>query len=292
MEDNALLYDALLHQVNIAVRSRYKVISIRHQKKIINLIKNQKKNYENNKPYLMKHMVHSFSSFALTEEEMTAFAYGLDHHIPTNINKKAIFTEFEQFFQTLLRDISHIPENELNRIKTKLRNTCEKYCNVKVPYKCRDIVYKLSKKEDIVILNQDKGRGVVLMNRHKYTDKCLALLSTKQFTTLTNDHTKTLESKVQRIKSKFTEQEYKKLYPMVLKFYGTAKIHKIPVNENIDDLPIRPIVSNINTVTYNLARYLTKLLVPLRESEYITKSIKDFIGKVKSKNVSNGYQMV
>ena len=137
------------------------------------------------------------------------------------------------------------------------------------------------------------------MNRHKYTDKCLALLSTKQFTTLTNDPTKTLESKVQRIlrtiKSKFTGQEYKKLYPTGScpeKLYGTAKIHKIPVNGNIDDLPIRPIVSNINTVTYNIARYLTKLLVPLRESEYITKSTKDFIGKVKSKNVPNGYQMV
>ena len=36
---SALLYNALLHHVNIAVRSCYKVISIRHQKKIINLIK-------------------------------------------------------------------------------------------------------------------------------------------------------------------------------------------------------------------------------------------------------------
>ena len=165
-----LLYNALLHQVNIAVGSRYKVISIRHQKKIVNLIKNQKNNYESNKPSLMKHMVHNFSSYALTEDEMNALAYRLDHHIPTNINKNAIFTEFEQFFQNLLRDISHIPENELSRIKTKLRNTCEKYCNVKVPYKYRDIVSKLSKREDIVISKQDKGRGVLLMDRHKYTD--------------------------------------------------------------------------------------------------------------------------
>ena len=137
------------------------------------------------------------------------------------------------------------------------------------------------------------------MDRHKYTDKCLALLSTKQFTTLTNDPTKTLESKAQRtlrkMKSIFTEQEYKKLYPTGScpgKFYGTAKIHKIPVNGNIDDLPIRPIVSNINTPTYNLAKCLTKLLAPLRESEYIIKSSKNFIGKVKSKEVPNGYQMV
>ena len=114
-----------------------------------------------------------------------------------------------------MRDILHIPENELSRIKTKLRNTCDKYCNVKVPYKYRDNVSKLSKRQDIVILKQDKERGVALMDRHKYTDKRLALLSTKQFTTLANDPTKTLESKVQRtlrkIKSKFTEQEYKKL---------------------------------------------------------------------------------
>ena len=135
------------------------------------------------------------------------------------------------------------------------------------------------------------------MDRHKYTDKCLALLSTKQFTTLTNDPTKTLESKalrtLRKMKSIFTEQEYKKLHPTGScpgKFYGTTKIHKIPVNGNIDDLPIRPILSN--TATYNLAKYLTKLLAPLRESEYIIKSAKNFIGKVKSKEVPNGYQMV
>ena len=121
----------------------------------------------------------------------------------------------------------------------------------------------------------------------------------KTITTLTNDPTKTLESKVQRtlrkIKSKFTEQEYKKLYPTGSCpgiFYGTTKIHKIPVNGNIHYLSIRPIVSNINTATYNLAKYLTKLLAPLKELEYIIKSTKNFIGKVKSKEVPNGYQMV
>ena len=78
----------------------------------------------------------------------------------------------------------------------------------------------------------------------------------------------------------------------LFKAESIAKIHKIPVNGNIDDLPIRPVVSNINTATYNLAKYLTKLLAPFRESEYIIKSTKDFIGKVKSKEVTNGYQMV
>ena len=105
-----------------------------------------------------------------------------------------------------------------------------------------------------------------------------------------------MESKVQRtlrkIKSKFTEQEYKKLHPTGScrgELYCTAKIHKIPVNGNIANLPIRSITSNINTATYNLANCLTKLLAPLRESEYISKSTKDFIGKVKAKKVPNSY---
>ena len=32
-------------------------------------------------------MVHNFSSYTLTDEEMRALAYGLDNLIPTNIKK-------------------------------------------------------------------------------------------------------------------------------------------------------------------------------------------------------------
>ena len=131
------------------------------------------------------------------------------------------------------------------------------------------MVSNLLKRKDIVVLNHDKGPGVVLLDRHQYTDKFVAILSAKQFTTLTKDRTKTLESKVQqtlpKIKSKFTEQDYRELHPTgtcPAKFYGTANIRKIPVTGNIDDFSITPIVSNINTATYNLAKYLLKLLAP------------------------------
>ena len=43
---SVFLYNAFFHQVNIAVRSRYKVISTRNQKKNKNLTENQKKSYE------------------------------------------------------------------------------------------------------------------------------------------------------------------------------------------------------------------------------------------------------
>ena len=43
-----------------------------------------------------------------------------------------IYTELEVFYQGLLKDNGNIPETELQLIKTKLRNTCEKYTKVKV----------------------------------------------------------------------------------------------------------------------------------------------------------------
>ena len=47
------------------------------------------------------------------------------------------------------------------------------------------------------------------MDRSKYTENFLEMLSTKQFTVVENDATKTLESKIQRtlrkLKSKITD---------------------------------------------------------------------------------------
>ena len=138
-----------------------------------------------------------------------------------------------------------MPENEISQVKTKLRNTCEKYCHVKVTYKQWKIISNLSNRKNIVILKIDKSRGVVIMDRSNYTEKCMSLLSSNQFKHIAKDPTKSLETKVQRtirkINSKLSQQEYKKLYPTGScpgKFYGTAKIQKLPVNGGINKLPI------------------------------------------------------
>ena len=124
------------------------------------------------KPVLLKSIVHNFSSYNLIQEEHEALSYGLDHYIRTNININNIKTEFESFFQNLLYDHSDITENEISKVKTKLRNTCEKYCHVKVPYKQKKIISNLSNRKDLITLKQDKGRGVVITDRSNYTEKC------------------------------------------------------------------------------------------------------------------------
>ena len=61
---------------------------------------------------------------------------------------------------------------------------------------------------------------------------------------------------------------------------------------NVDRLPLRPIVSNINTATYKTSKFLAQLLAPLGNSKYTVSSTKEFISKLRSSNPPDGYQMI
>ena len=101
------------------------------------------------------------------------------------------------------------------------------------------------------------------MDRSKYTEKCLHMLHTEQFTKLRHDPTKFIENEIQRelrkLKTRLKIPEYRQLYPTGSnpgRFYSTTKLFKLPPNGTVEELPIRPIVSNIGTANYCLAKYL------------------------------------
>ena len=128
------------------------------------------------------------------------------------------------------------------------------------------------------------------MDRNKYTGKCLELLQTNQFMKLNHDPTKSIEGKIQRVlrkvKNRLSSKEYYQLYPTgscAGKFYGTAKIHKLPPNGFIDNLPLRPIISNIGTASF---------LSPLAQSNYTINSTKYLMIKIKNEKIPENYEMV
>ena len=125
-----LIYSTLLRKINIAVKSISIAISFKHKKKLMNLRKKQQEHNKRAAVYVPKEVVHTFSSYKLSKEEHEALSYSLDYHIPLKVTRNSLNTEFEMFFQNLLNDISVIPEENLARIKMKLRSTCEKYYHV------------------------------------------------------------------------------------------------------------------------------------------------------------------
>ena len=104
------VYNALLHKINIAVKSKSIAIGFKHNKKLMNLRKKQQEHDERAAVYVPKEVVHNFSSHKLSKEEHEALSYSLDYHILSNVTRNSLNTEFEMFFQNLLHDISAIPE--------------------------------------------------------------------------------------------------------------------------------------------------------------------------------------
>ena len=66
-----------------------------------------------------------------------------------------------------MKDISNNTESGLAQIKTKLKNSCEKYCNVKEPKHQRNVINNIMKRNNIAILKQDKG-SIVITDKSKY----------------------------------------------------------------------------------------------------------------------------
>ena len=100
----------------------------------------------------------------MSNKEYTALSFGLDHHIPTKSKDVAREVKFQQFYQGLFTGLIHLPDNVLSLLKTKLRSTCEKYSQVNVPYKYKKVIDNLSKNKTILTLEQDKGRGIVILD--------------------------------------------------------------------------------------------------------------------------------
>src|SRR5690606_9946505 len=115
----------------------------------------------------------------------------------------------------------------------------------------------------IVITKSDKGRATVIMDRADYHQKCVDLLNDKAtYKEIKQDPTKSLEKKVNNYvlqlkkKEAITQSTWRYLHAtgsQIPRFYGLPKVHK-------NSVPLRPIVSFINSPTYNLSKFVSKLL--------------------------------
>ena len=105
---NIVVYHTSLHQINIVVKSRLKAIGKRHAKKLPKFNNRQNKTERQEPKPIPKNVAHNFSSYTLSNDELVALSYGLDHQIPIRNNRSNITTEFEYFYQNLLSDVNHI----------------------------------------------------------------------------------------------------------------------------------------------------------------------------------------
>ena len=104
-----------------------------------------------------------------------------------------------------------------------------------------------------------------------------------------------MQRTLRKIKQHLDQNEYKRMYPTGSRSglsYTTAKVHKLQNAERLNELTMRPIISNIGTATYETAKFLNSLLAPLGKSDRSILSTRVFLNQVKGQRIPEGYKTI
>ena len=82
----------MLHHFNNVIKWKQTAIFLRHHRKIEKFRIKQNKRTSDKQNNFQNCIVHIFSSDSLSQTETNALSFGLDQHIPTNINRNSIQT--------------------------------------------------------------------------------------------------------------------------------------------------------------------------------------------------------
>ena len=232
----------------------------------------------------------NFSSHQLTEYEKSLLTKGLNFAIPPkNLNYADYMLPFELLFRDI--DLLDIPRTDRDFIQGRLRDCAftsyrdvDKNIDRNLSKEEHFALNTLVKNKDLIIQKADKGNTVVILNKKDYNLKMKKILSdTSKFQKLSIDQNKVLNhivnmenrivSVLKKLKdnNQISDKKCQELHPVGSRpgiLYGLAKIHK-PIEDGVP--PFRPILSDIGTPTYKIAKFFVPLLAPLTSNEYTIK---------------------
>ena len=209
--DWLILKKALKKNVEIALQKLTKT----HEKKLRSLTKN------NVTPFHHKEIIKNLSAFPSTQDELDILKNGLNHSIPPKrLIKSDILSTFEMVHRCMKEDLKD--GKDPAALKAELSHMANCYFYNYTPsrntLKKHNILTRLKKNVQLVVLKPDKGNGVVVMNRTDY-DKALYNIvnDTSKFKKLAKDVTRLREGQLQRFMRKlktnsiFNENDYNKI---------------------------------------------------------------------------------
>ena len=235
-----------------------------------------------------KKWVINLSSIPLTKEQESLLAHGPNF---ANTPKKPPLGDYisniEKVCQSLDTNLAEELRSEVYRV---LRKSHQLKPNLK---KDEMIALKqLQTDKNCMVLTADKGVALVVIDRVDYIKKAKEILEdTNTYRVIHTDPTSRLKNKLinilRRVKAETGMQDniYKKMYPTGVsppKFYGLPKIHK-------KNIPLRPIVSSIGSMSYGVAKELAGIIKPLMGcSQHHVNNSKQFAEEMKEIKLEEG----
>lgn len=203
-----------------------------------------------NKPFA--EYVKNLSSEPFTEEELNLLDKGLNYTIrPEKTNIDNIIIDIETAIKYKPDFIKHSVRNEVMPIlkATKRNNNYQR--------NEEHNTLKSIKEKDVFFLKADKGNALVILDKSDYKHRMEQTIQSSEFQQLKrNPLPKMIKAATNAIKEiyetfKVPRWRLSVSNPRVPRLYGLPKIHK-------EGNKMRPIVTNINAPTYNIAKWLVE----------------------------------
>ncbi|XP_044760307.1 uncharacterized protein LOC123317762 [Coccinella septempunctata] len=211
-----------------------------------------------------------------------------------------IIAQIESSIEELPReDQDHIRTNitqTLNTYKKQLKGRSQKKNIVKSNFMKTKTFLKNN--NDLQVIRADKGNKVVIITKDEYNKKMQELLDDKTtYKGMKRDMTVTMEKKNNKIVKDWLQEKYitaQEAKTMIVhnskisKMYGLPKVHK-------ENIPLRPIVSFIQSPLYKLSKYMANILSKVTNTNpyYIKNSfhLKESLKNIKIQNDHRLYSL-
>lgn len=258
----------------------------KHTRKLNTLIKNQRIN-KVTEPQYIEDFVCNESSEIFTEGELRILNKGLNFTPrPTRDN----------FTETVI-DIETAIKSKLNTVQCDIRQTAREVIlstsRAHMTHNEEAEVLKSLKQRNCVYVKADKGNKLVILDKNEYEDRMKQLIEDGPYKKISRNPL----PKMVKISTDMREKvstvfgnRFKRILlvsnPEVPKLYGLPKIHK-------PGKKMRPIVSNVNSPCYFLAKWLVKEMknMPRIESASVKNSF-DFVDRLKDVEIAEDEMMV
>jgi uncharacterized protein YeeX (DUF496 family) len=207
--------------------------------------------------------VDNLSQLNFIKEELNILNYGFQYSIekPITANLLNIAIETENAIKLLdinLQSAYHV----MTAKKLKLiMNSCisSNHMHKRQSYILKQLRNKLIS-NNVILVPADKVRTIVAIDNTEYEKKVHDFLIRNQFSTHIRDPTKKYQKQLLKVLqhtdniiNKYKAKHLIQDKPKPPKLNAQLKLHKT-------DIPIRPVVNNINAPTYKVAKFLTQIL--------------------------------
>lgn len=257
-----------------------------------------------NKEYLI-----NLTNDEIPDEIKTLISYGPKFTVPIANQRIPM--------KHLLADVEYVVQLEKNedlqdQLRSRAVNVMSNFLWIKnnkpinelekrLVYMYKQTLGFFKKHSNLVVVASDKGNKSVIMYKSEYEQKIKLLLNdTNTYSIIDIDPTKKLQNKNNTIvrkmyQNKFINEKTKKLLLMnksiCPRLYGNPKIHK-------EGYPLRPIVSSINSPSYDLSKWIGTIINSVIDHDVIniknSYEFRDFITEqeIKSDHILVSFDVI